>query len=174
MAWLREWPLFRFLMFAYVVTQNHLSGCVKWVTYGCRKKYVGQIVIVSCLDHKTFSSLSNLIPKGHTSVFLSKLISWFFFFFDAYTGVTFPSHSKQGTQVFPKEKDREPAKCPANLYFLGLRYLIIRHITLCYCLVYHVAIWEAGFYSSRAQGYCYVQSLCFAMRVGTASELISV
>ena len=30
--------LSRFLMIAYVVTQNHLFGCVKWVTYGCRKK----------------------------------------------------------------------------------------------------------------------------------------
>lgn len=27
------------------VTQNHLSDCVKWVTYGCRKKYFGQIVM---------------------------------------------------------------------------------------------------------------------------------
>lgn len=57
-------------------SQNHLSGCVKWVTYGCRKKLLGQIVIVSCLDNKIFPSVSNLISQDHTSVFLSKVISW--------------------------------------------------------------------------------------------------
>lgn len=80
------------LITANLETQNRSHGSAKWVTYGCRKKYLGQIAIVSCLDHKISLPLSNLIFQGHTFVLLSKVTECMVLGIDAYTGVSSTFH----------------------------------------------------------------------------------
>ena len=57
---------------------------------------------------------------------------------------------------------------------MNVKYSAMGHKTIYQHDLFHVASWQADFYSNGAQGYSSVQSLHLVVRTGTTSELIFV